>query len=162
LTKRASQPIIEKMKTITYIILFGILAMTPLFGQEGDTLDSSKKGESVSQQSPRSVQDEPEKNNLGGIIESLFRSAAEAYKSSQESESSSRSRSVPMFDDESAEESTPSVSRSSSYQSPPELSKGAKVSSSKSRDVFIDENNNGIDDRREKGSAVGTSKRKSD
>ncbi|MGC9314328.1 MAG: hypothetical protein ACP5G4_01735 [bacterium] len=151
------------MKTITYIILFGILAMTPLFGQEGDdTLDSSKKGESVRQESPRTVQDEPEKTNLGGIIESLFKSAAEAYKSSQESESSSRSRSVPTFDDESAEESAPSVSRSSSYQSPPAPSKEAKVTSSKSRDVFIDENNNGIDDRREKGSAVGTSKRTSD
>ncbi|HDR90750.1 MAG TPA: hypothetical protein ENN75_00720 [candidate division Zixibacteria bacterium] len=150
------------MKNLIYILIIGILAAMPLFGQEKDTLDSAKKGEAVRQVSPKPAQDEPEKTSLGGIIESLFKSAAEAYKSSQESESSSRSFSPPSADGATSSQSAPSVSRSSSPPPPSAPSKEARSTSSKSRDVFIDENNNGIDDRREKGSAVGTSKRKSD
>lgn len=163
MTIRTQHLIIGKMKKVAYIILLGILSMTPLFAQTEDTLDRKAKDESVSSDAVVAPHDEPQKTNLGGIIETLFRGAAEVYQSAKEveRESSERSqRSSPTISEPSPRITSPASSKSSSPSAPaPSAASESKGTSSKSRDVFIDENKNGIDDRLEKSSS-GTSKRR--
>ena len=164
MTIRTQHLIIGKMKKVAYIILLGILTMTPLFAQTEDTLDRKAKEESISSDAVVAPRDETQKTNLGGIIETLFRGAAEVYQSAKEAdrEPSEKSyRSSPTTSEPSRRTiSTSSTGKSSSAPAlAPSAASEAKATSSKSRDVFIDENKNGIDDRLEKSSG-GTSKRR--
>lgn len=154
------------MKRLAYILIIILLALTPLLAQKTeaeDTLDKSEKGVIESHDSDR---DDSDGNGLGGIIEELFRSAVEVYESSRSEESEKRGSSTEYYrrnavQTESDEEVVPKSEKFYSAPAPSSTSE-AKVKSSKLRDVFVDENRNGIDDSREKSSTSSTSKRRSD
>lgn len=166
MTTGAHRPIIRKMKRFAYITLIVLLALSPLIAQETedeDSLQKSQKREEVLFESSGDGGDS-EGSNLGGIIEGLFRSAVEAYENGRdddEEDSSERYYLKESSEVESDESSAHPVSSQKSYAPAPSSESESKVIRSKSRDVFRDENNNGIDDSREKSSYGGKSKRRS-
>ncbi len=154
------------MKRLAYILIICLLAITPLLAQEAEAEDTLDKSEKEVIESHDSDLDDSDGNGLGGIIEGLFRSAVEVYESKRREESEERGSSSEYYRRDAVQLETDEAvvpMSEKSYSAPaPSSSTETKVKSSKSRDVFVDENRNGIDDSREKSTTTSTSKRRSD
>lgn len=155
MTWQPESRIIGKMKNVAYILILLLTLCAVSIADdlntdgENDTLDTEQ---AAKRDKEAAVEDKDSGTSLGSIIETLFKSAVEVHDAIESHESSAGEesrirRSVSVQADEAEV-----VPTSTSYYSTPATPSAAatkSVSSSKGRDVFVDENKNGIDDSRE-------------